>query len=94
MTDPQGRYTVASMAAGTRTVSAMTPGFSLATRTITLAAGETATADIQLTGRTIGLEEVVVVAYGTQRHRNLTGAQQSASSRWRGRPSWLSGISA
>jgi TonB-dependent starch-binding outer membrane protein SusC len=79
VTDPQGRYTIAGVAAGTRTLSASTLGFGTATRTVTVAAGETATADITLASQAIGLEEVVAVGYGTQRRRDLTGAVASVN---------------
>jgi TonB-linked SusC/RagA family outer membrane protein len=79
VTGPDGRYTIAGVAAGTHAVSAAAMGYGASSRSVTVAAGETATADFQIAPQAIGLDAVVAVGYGTQRRRDLTGAVASVN---------------
>jgi TonB-linked SusC/RagA family outer membrane protein len=76
-TDPQGRYTLTGVAAGSRTIRASFAGYAEATRAATVAAGQTATLNIQLTAQAVQLEEVVAIGYGTARRRDVAGAVAS-----------------
>jgi len=77
VTDPQGRYRLNNVPAGTHTLTVSLLGNASQTRTVVVAAGETATANFQLAEAAIGLEAVVAVGYGQQRARDVTGAVSS-----------------
>ena len=74
-TNPQGRYTIAGVAAGTHRVRASAIGYTpVVIDSIPVAAGQTATVDIQLRHQTVELERVVTIGYGTLTKRDVTGA--------------------
>jgi TonB-linked SusC/RagA family outer membrane protein len=77
ITDPQGRFTFNNVPAGTHTVTASRLGQATGSRQVTVAAGQTATADFQLQVAAVGLEAVVAVGYGQQRARDVTGSVSS-----------------
>jgi TonB-linked SusC/RagA family outer membrane protein len=59
---------------GTYQLQARLLGYAPLTQEVTVAAGQTVTADFQLTIAPIQLEGIVVVGYGTQERRDVTGA--------------------
>jgi TonB-dependent starch-binding outer membrane protein SusC len=73
-TDAQGRFTITAVPAGSRTVRATFAGYTEANRTVTVAAGQTATLNITLTAQALALEGVVATGYATQRRQDVTGA--------------------
>jgi TonB-linked SusC/RagA family outer membrane protein len=74
-TTPQGRYTIAGVAPGTHRIRASAIGYTpVVIDSIPVAAGQTATADIQLRHQTVELERVVTIGYGTLTKRDVTGA--------------------
>jgi TonB-dependent starch-binding outer membrane protein SusC len=75
--DAQGHFTITAVPTGSRTVRASFAGYSEATRTITVAAGQSATVNIQLAVQAVRLEEIVAVGYGTARRRDVAGAVAS-----------------
>ena len=77
LTDQNGRYTVPNVPAGTHQVRAARIGFSEATQSVTVAAGQAATANFTLTAAVVELEGVVAVGYGTQQRRDVTGSVAS-----------------
>jgi TonB-dependent starch-binding outer membrane protein SusC len=77
--DAQGRFTITAVPAGSRTVRATFAGYGEASRTITVASGQTATVNLQLTQQAVQLEEIVAVGYGTVRRRDLTGSIATVS---------------
>jgi TonB-linked SusC/RagA family outer membrane protein len=79
VTGPDGRYTIADVPAGSRTLAITGMGFGTVTRLVTVAAGATTTVDVQLSPVTILLDEVVAVGYGTQRRSDLTGSISSVN---------------
>jgi TonB-linked SusC/RagA family outer membrane protein len=79
VTDQDGRYTLTGIPAGSHTVRATRIGSSPATRTVTVVAGGTTTADLELGAAVLMLEEVVAVGYGTQRRSDVTGAVSSVN---------------
>jgi iron complex outermembrane receptor protein len=64
---------------GTDSVRFRLIGFINATRPVTVAAGQTAVADVTLTAQAINLSAVVVTGYGEQRAGNITGAVTQVS---------------
>lgn len=77
ITDADGRYTIAAVPAGTYTVRVSVIGYSEQTQEVTVTAGQTATANFQLTASAVELEGVVAVGYGTARTEDVTGAVAS-----------------
>ena len=69
-----GRFTITAVPVGSRTLRATFAGYSEASQSVTVVAGQTATANIQLTATAVRLEEVVAIGYGTTRRRDVTGA--------------------
>src|SRR5216117_2895103 len=77
-TDSAGRYTITGVPPGTYRVQALIIGYGLGeVAGVTVAAGQTASADFQLTQLAVALQEIVVVGYGTQARRDVTGSLAS-----------------
>src|SRR5216117_2012295 len=77
-TDSAGRYTITGVPPGTYRVQALIIGYGLGeVAGVTVAAGQTASADFQLTQLAVALQEIVVVGYGTQARRDVTGSVAS-----------------
>lgn len=74
-----GRFTITAVPVGSRTVRATFAGYQEATRSVTVAAGQTVTVDITLVAQVVQLEGVVAIGYGTARRRDLTGSIASVS---------------
>ncbi|HXT15375.1 MAG TPA: TonB-dependent receptor [Gemmatimonadaceae bacterium] len=73
-TDTAGRFTIANVPAGTHQLQARGIGFLLGTTTVTVVNGQTATVTLQLSSTATELNPVVVVGYGEQERRTVTGA--------------------
>src|SRR2546426_270446 len=67
----EGRYQIANVPAGQVTVRATLIGYAAASRTTTVVAGETATADLMLVLSPYSLDEVVVTATGEQSKKQV-----------------------
>lgn len=80
VTGPDGRYTIGGVPAGTHTVTAAVIGHTAASRAVTVAAGQTATANFTLQSTAVSLQGVVAIGYGERRVRDVTGAVQGVSS--------------
>jgi iron complex outermembrane receptor protein len=80
VTGPDGRYSLDRVNAGTVQVAVTTLGYAPATRSVTVTAGQTATANFTLQSAAVALQGVVAVGYGERRVRDVTGAVQSVSS--------------
>lgn len=74
---PDGRYTLDGVRPGTRRVQAQRIGYGLLETTVEVASGQTASVDFRLQQLAVALEEVVVVGYGTQVRRDVTGSVAS-----------------
>ena len=75
VTGPDGRYTLAAVSPGAHRVTAALLGHTEATRSVTVTAGQTATADFQLQGSALALEGLTVsIGYGEQRAKDVTGS--------------------
>ncbi|MGH7569121.1 MAG: SusC/RagA family TonB-linked outer membrane protein [Gemmatimonadales bacterium] len=70
-TDADGRYTIRNIPPGEVAVRAAMIGYASGTRSLTVAAGETATADVALTLSAYTLDAVVTTATGDQRKREV-----------------------
>ncbi|MEO5590745.1 MAG: TonB-dependent receptor [Gemmatimonadaceae bacterium] len=77
-TREDGSYAI-SIAPGTYQVRATRLGYQPVTQTVVVTANGTATADFVLTRQTTALDEVIVVGYGTQKRRDVTGAVSSVN---------------
>ena len=69
-----GRFTVGGVPAGTQTVTATRIGYGTVSRTVTVAAGQTATVELSLSSQAVLLESVVAIGYGERRIRDVTGS--------------------
>jgi TonB-linked SusC/RagA family outer membrane protein len=76
-TDRDGRFEIAGVDAGTYTVRVSFVGFLPSTKQVSVEAGETATVDVTLRPDVARLDSVVVVGYGQQERRDLTGSVTS-----------------
>ena len=72
-TDMDGRYTL-SLGAGTHSNDYSFVGYLKANRSVTLAAGETKVINVQLETDAVMMDDVVVVGYGVQRRKEVTGS--------------------
>ncbi|HZI22680.1 MAG TPA: TonB-dependent receptor [Gemmatimonadales bacterium] len=74
--DQKGEFRFDNVPAGPVEVRARMIGYATASRQVTVAAGDTARADIALTATAVALEEVVVTATGEERSREQGNAIQ------------------
>lgn len=79
LTDADGRYTLTGVPAGQQTLQASMIGYTQATTTVTVTAGQSATANLVLSASAVQLEGIVAVGYGTQRKATLTGSVSAIS---------------
>jgi TonB-linked SusC/RagA family outer membrane protein len=77
MSRQDGRYTIVGVSPGTYQVRATRIGYAAYEVPVTVAAGQTATADLTLNTVAVSLEQMVVIGYGTQTKRDLTGSVSS-----------------
>ena len=78
-TNPQGRYTIV-IAPGTYRLRVSAIGYTPTVMdSVPVTAGQATTADFKLKHQTVELEKVVVVGYGSQARRDVTGAVGSVS---------------
>jgi TonB-dependent SusC/RagA subfamily outer membrane receptor len=75
MSMPDGRYRIENVPAGQTQVRAQMLGFGLATQTVTVADGQTATLNFELREQPLGLDEIVVTGQaGAARRREVGNA--------------------
>jgi TonB-linked SusC/RagA family outer membrane protein len=79
LSDEAGRYTIRSVPAGQVTVRAQRLGFAAAEQQLSVAAGETATADFMMRAVATVLSEVVVTGYGTASRAEVSSAVTQVS---------------
>jgi TonB-linked SusC/RagA family outer membrane protein len=72
-TDANGNYTI-KIKAGNYTVSAKFIGYVVSKKTVTVTDGQNVSASFQLQPASQSLNEVVVIGYGTQSKKDVTGA--------------------
>jgi TonB-linked SusC/RagA family outer membrane protein len=73
-TNAEGRYTLSRVPGGSVTVRAGALGYAAMSRTLTVAAGETASADLALSLSPYSLDEVVVTSTGEQAKKEVGNA--------------------
>jgi TonB-linked SusC/RagA family outer membrane protein len=73
-TGAEGRFTIANVPVGSRSVQVRMIGYTATERTVTVASGQLSTVNFQLSTRAVVLDEVVAIGYGTQKRGSLTGA--------------------
>ena len=79
-TDIDGAYAIRGVEAGQYTLVASFVGYADATEEgVQVEDGETTTVDFALRESALGLDELVVVGYGTQQRRDITGAISTVS---------------
>lgn len=71
ITGEEGRYQLSDVPVGEHVLRVRILGYNRASRQISVAAGETTTANFSLTVSAVGLEEMVVTATGEQRVRSI-----------------------
>jgi len=72
-----GRFTIAGVPPGTYRLQTQRIGYGLSEVSVEVWAGQTASADFRLQQLAVALQEVVVVGYGTQVRRDITGSVAS-----------------
>ncbi len=80
LTQADGRYLITGVPAGTDTLRTRMIGYAPAKRSVTVVGGDTVGVDLALSPQAVGLSEIVVTGYGTQRVGNITGAVARVSS--------------
>lgn len=73
-TDIDGNYTLGKLVAGTQRIKYSYIGFKSETKGVTLAAGEVKELNITLKVDAVLMDDVVVVGYGVQRKKEVTGS--------------------
>ncbi|WP_295771775.1 SusC/RagA family TonB-linked outer membrane protein [uncultured Mucilaginibacter sp.] len=81
VTGPDGVYRISSLKTGSYTVAAQFIGYEKISKAVTVSATAMATANFQLTPDNKALGEVVVIGYGTQNRKEVTGAISTVSSK-------------
>jgi TonB-dependent starch-binding outer membrane protein SusC len=76
-----GRYLIARVPAGTHTVRAQRLGYNMREQSVSVAAGQTATLNFQLTAAPTSLTAQVIVGYTTQQRRDVSDAISNVSGR-------------
>jgi TonB-linked SusC/RagA family outer membrane protein len=79
VTGADGAFRITGVPAGTHTVRATRIGYGMATRQVTVAAGQTATVEIGLSSQALQLEGMVVIGYGEQEVRDRTGSVEAVT---------------
>ena len=72
-TDIDGRYSL-SLGEGTHSIDFSFVGYLKTSRTVALSAGETRVIQVQLETDAVMMDDVVVVGYGVQRRKEVTGS--------------------
>jgi TonB-linked SusC/RagA family outer membrane protein len=74
ITGSEGRFVIASVPAGRYLVRVRRIGYGPDSQSVTVALGQSATADFSLTPQAVLLEQVVSIGYGSTTRRDLTGS--------------------
>ncbi|MDZ4821844.1 MAG: SusC/RagA family TonB-linked outer membrane protein [Flavobacteriales bacterium] len=79
-TDVDGKYTLV-LSAGIHTIDFTITGSKTQTKQVTLAAGEIVSLNVKLVNEVTDLDDIVVVGYGVQRKRDVTGSIETVDGR-------------
>ncbi|MBW3630743.1 MAG: TonB-dependent receptor, partial [Gemmatimonadetes bacterium] len=80
VTGADGGYTLSGVPVGTHTGRATRVGYAEAVQQVTVAAGQSATANFRLQAQAVALEELVFIGYGSVRRTDATGSTASIRS--------------
>jgi iron complex outermembrane receptor protein len=81
LTQTDGRYTITGVTAGAQTLRISMLGYAEASQAVNVTAGQIVEVpDISLNVQAVGLTELVVVGYGTQRAGTISGAVKQVTS--------------
>ena len=80
LTGEDGRYTIVGVSPGAISLRAARIGYTPIVRSVTVVAGQPATADFSLTATVVSLDAVVAVGYTNQARRDISGAVSSVDS--------------
>ncbi|RYY25804.1 MAG: PEGA domain-containing protein, partial [Sphingobacteriaceae bacterium] len=80
-TDVDGNYRITGIKAGSASVTANFVGYNPIKKTVTVGSNTNATANFQMAASAQSLNEVVVIGYGTQTRKEVTGAISTVSSK-------------
>ena len=73
-TNPNGEYTISGVVAGTYTLRVSFVGYREFETEVTIQADQTTTQDVALEAGALGLDQIVVTGYGTQRRSDISGS--------------------
>ena len=80
-TDLDGNYKINGVKAGTVTITAQFVGYNAIKKTVTVGGSGNVTADFQMASSAQSLNEVVVIGYGSERKKDLSGSIATVTSR-------------
>lgn len=80
-TDVDGNYKINGVKAGTITLTAQFVGYNAIKKTVTVNASGNIVADLQMVASAQSLNEVVVIGYGSERKKDLSGAIATVNSK-------------
>lgn len=80
-TDLDGNYKINGVKAGTVTITAQFVGYNAIKKTVTVGSSGNVTADFQMVSSAQSLNEVVVIGYGSERKKDLSGSIATVTSR-------------
>ncbi len=80
-TDGDGGFKLNGVAPGQHVLTAKYLGYTTQSKTVTVVAGQPVTVEFLLVAETQSLNEVVVIGYGTQQRKELTGSIATVSSK-------------
>src|SRR5262245_5683362 len=74
LSQADGRYVLTGVPAGSDSVKARLLGYAPASQAVTVAGGDSVTADFAMTLQALALSQIVVTGYGQQQAGNITGS--------------------
>jgi len=77
VTNDQGQFAIPAVAAGTHTLEISFLGYKQVRTQVTVTAGSPATVEVRMEADVLNLDELVVVGYGAERRRNISGSISS-----------------
>lgn len=80
-TDANGEFKINGVQPGAHTLTAQFVGYNAIKRTVTVSSGATVRADFQMVSSAQSLNEVVVIGYGSERKKDLSGSIATVNSR-------------
>ncbi len=79
LTNQTGGFLLTNVPVGEQTLQFTSIGYATVSRTVTVESGATSTVRVSMATDVLGLDEIVVVGYGKEKRRNVTGAISSVS---------------